>query len=79
MARESILEDSPLENVDNRLIDSMCENIAHFYPFTSQNIRSAYRVCKSFDIVLFACELAGAMGTNLDTAFAKLIRTGTQL
>lgn len=67
---------NPLENVDSCLIDSICEEIAHFYPFTSQNILSAYNVCKSFDIVLLACELAGELGTNLDTAFVTLVEAG---
>lgn len=70
---------NPLENVDSRLIDSICEEIAHFYPFTSQNILSAYRICKSFDIVLLACELAGEMGTSLDNAFVTLVKSGAHL
>jgi hypothetical protein len=44
------------------MIDDICEAIASHVPFSFNEVRSAYDLCKSFDVIIAACNLARDRG-----------------
>lgn len=54
--------------------DAICEAIATQTPFTAREVRAAYDACKSFDVIVIACNLAADMGYgNLTRAVQEVI------
>lgn len=51
--------------LDEELLDDLCVVIARRTPFPKDEIKTAYKICKSLDMVLFAVEYSSRMGMAL--------------